>query len=473
MELYNLGVKEANERYVSGEFSAVEMVRACLSRAEEFKAKNAVIEIFKDAISLAEKLDEKRASGEKLGKLAGVTVTIKDNILYCGKKATACSNFLKDFVATYTATALQKLINEDAIVIGRTNMDEFTLGSDGESSVYGASVNALVDGRIAGGSSGGSVVAVSLGISQISLGSDTGGSARKPSVYNGVCGVKPTYGTVSRHGLYSCAPSFDQISPIARSVEDLACVLEIIAGNDEYDMTSIPEKAVDFTSSLGEKISGMVIGVEKTLIQKCKDSPVYAEFTKLLEFAKNSGAEVREVEIDSVLLSKDVYDLISCSEIASGFARYDGLKYTTQTENPKNVGELYKKSRKEGFGKEVIRRIMVGNYILSQKNAYANAKNVQQILIDSADKVLSEVDVMLLPTALTVAPKKGEAGANELEAIMNVIANLAKIPAVSIPFAVGEDGLPFGVSVFARKMNDAKALSVAKFIEENYKGGRK
>ncbi len=472
MELTKLGVIEANAKYLNNEFSAVEMVKACISKAEEIKDKNAIIEIFEDALSLAEALDQKRSSGGKLGKLAGVTVTIKDNILYNGKKATACSNFLKDFVATYTSTALQKMLDEDAIIIGRTNMDEFTLGSDGESSIYGASVNATKEGRIAGGSSGGSAVAVSLGVSAVSLASDTGGSARKPAVYNGVCGIKPTYGTVSRHGLYSNAPSFDSVAPIAKSAEDLAYVLSIIAGKDVYDMNTVSEKSLDFSGEIGNDINGKVFGVEKSLTEKCKDFEVYPEFIKLLDFIKQNGGIIKEVEIDNVLFAKDVYDLISYSEIASGFARYDGLKYTSQAEGVQNASELYKKSRKQGFGEEVIRRIMVGNYILSNKKAYASAKNLQQYLINCAEKGFEEVDVIILPTAYTVAPKKGEAKTLEAEAILGVLANVLKVPAVSVPFAVGEENLPLGVSIFAKQGADAKALSVADYIQKNYKGGK-
>ncbi len=469
MDLFRLSVCEANKGYINGDFSAVDMVKSCISRCEEFKTKNAVIEIFEDALSLAEKLDEKRALGEKLGKLAGVVVTIKDNLLLEGKKATACSNFLKNFTATYTATALQKLIDEDAIILGRTNMDEFTLGSDGKSSIYGASVNAIKDGVIAGGSSGGSAVAVALGFCALSIASDTGGSARKPAVYNGVCGVKPTYGAISRHGLYSNAPSFDQIAPIARSVSDLAYVLEIISGKDQFDMTTaIGQLNLKINDNIKEK----VIGIEKNLIEKCKESAVYPEFIKLLDFLKTFGIKIKEVEIENILLANDVYDLISCSEIASGFARYDGLKYTTQTESPKNVGELYKKSRKEGFGKEVIRRIMVGNYILSQNKAYHKANDLRQALINSAKEVFTQVDALILPTALDVAPKVGEK-VKEEEKLLNVIANVLRVPAVSVPFSKSSEGLSYGVTLFAGEKQDAIALSVANFIEKNYVGGDK
>ena len=470
MSLAKLSVINANKKYINGDFSAVEMVNECISNVEKFKEKNAVIEVFSDVLDLAKELDEKRANGEKLGKLAGVVVTIKDNILYNGKKATASSNFMKNFVATYTATALQKIIDEDAIVLGRTNMDEFTLGSNGESSIYGASENAIKEGRIAGGSSGGSAVAVALDMCAFSLASDTGGSARKPAIYNGVCGVKPTYGMVSRHGLYTNSASFDQIAPITKTAEDLAYVLSIIAGNDPFDMTTTTEKEMDFSQEKLCSFSGVTFGVEKSLIEKCINSSVYPEFNKLLDFIKQNGGEIKEIEIDNILLAKDVYDLISCSEIASGFARYDGLKYTTQTESPKNVSDLYKKSRKEGFGSEVRRRIMLGNYVLSQNKVYHKAKDVQQVLINGAKEAFSNVDALILPTAISVAPKKGEVCSEE-EALLNVIANVMQIPSVSIPFAFDKENMPYGVSIFGDKGKDGFIINLARLIEEKYVGG--
>ncbi len=473
MKLCDLSVIEAVEKYKSGEFTATQMVNDCIDTAKENENKNAIIEIFDDALEFAKALDNKRASGEKLGKLAGVVITIKDNILYRGKKATAGSNFMKNFVATYTSTALQKMIDEDAIVLGRTNMDEFACGSDGESSIYGASINALCDGKIAGGSSGGSAVAVALKIGAVSLGSDAGGSARKPAIFNGVCAIKPTYGTVSRHGLYTFSASFDQVSPIARNVKDLAYVLSIISGNDAFDMTTVTEKALDFNSEIGGDIKGVTFGVEKNILEKCKSSNVYPEFIKLLDFIEENGGIVKEIEIENVLSIKDVYDVVSSSEIASGFGRFDGLKYTTQADDVKNIGELYKKSRAEGFGREVKRRIMVGNHVLTTKGAYQNAKNVSQLIMDSINKAFESVAIMLLPTSLDVAPSKGEQYNSEIESTLNVIANVTKLPAVAIPFATNEEKMPFGVSVFACKNEDAKALAVANFIQENYKGGNK
>ena len=471
MKICSLGVIEANKKYINGEFSAVEMVNDCIATAKEFEGKNAIIEIFEDAVSIAKALDDKRANGEKLGKLAGVVITIKDNILYRGKKATASSNFTKNFVATYTATALQKMLDEDAIVLGRTNMDEFACGSDGESSIYGASVNALSNEKIAGGSSGGSAVAVALNIGALSLGSDTAGSARKPAIYNGVCAIKPTYGVVSRNGLYTLSASYDQVSPIARSVKDLAYVLSIIAGNDGFDMTTIAEKSVDFSSKIGGDIKGLTFGVEKNILEKCKGFSVYPEFVKLLDFIKENGGIVKEIEVDNILLCKDIYDVVSTSEIASGFARFDGLKYTTRAEGVTNIGELYKRSRVEGFGKEVQRRVMVGNYVLSTKGAYKTAMNVTQTIMDSMDKAFKDIDAILMPTSLSVAPNKKEKINAEAEGLLNVVANILKLSAVAIPFAKNEENMPYGVSVFADKNNDATALMVADFIQENYKGG--
>ena len=471
MKLCSLGVIEANKKYINGEFSAVEMVNDCIATAKEFENKNAIIEIFEDAISIAEALDNKRANGEKLGKFAGVVITIKDNILYAGKKATASSNFTKNFACTYTSTALQKLLDEDAIVLGRTNMDEFALGCDGESSIYGASVNALNDNKIAGGSSGGSACSVALGIGAMSLGSDAGGSSRKPAIYNGVCAIKPTYGTVSRHGLYTLSGSFDQICPIAKNVYDLAYALSVIAGNDQMDMTTVSEKTVDFNFENVAHIKGVSFGVEKNILDKCKGTSVYDEFIKLLDFIKENGGVVKEIEVENIERAKDVYDVISSSEVASGFARFDGLKYTTQADGVTNIGDLYKKSRKEGFGKAVRDRIMVGNYALITKGAYQTAKNVSQLLMNNFEKAFSEVEVILMPTSTSVAPNKGDKNCNEVESLLNVVATVTRLPAVAIPFSKNEENMPYGVSVFAKGKEDKKALEIASFIENNYKGG--
>ncbi len=468
MELNKLSATKAHQKYLSGEFTAVDLVNQCIATANKYADKNAVIEIFEDALAIASALDEKRSKGEKLGKLAGVTVMIKDNILYAGKKCTSASSFMQNFVSTYTATALQKMLDEDAIVIGRTNMDEFACGGNGINSFYGEISNAVSSDRIAGGSSGGSAVSVALNMCAVSLASDAGGSARKPASYNGVVGVKGSYGLVSRHGVYQYASSFDQVAPIARTVEDCAYVLQIIAGNDGYDMTSTTQTEFDFTSKLGSDIKGKVFGVEKTIANLYKDSVIEDKMNVLINFIKANGGIVKEVEIDNINLVTDIYKIISLSEMSSNFARYDGLKYTTQTKNPANVEELYKKSRKEGFCKEVQKRIMLGNYILSQAGVYQKAKNIQQSIIDSAKKVFESVNCLIMPTAFSVAPLKGELEFDD--AIVRALANVLRTPAISLPFG-SDSGLPLGVSVYAKGGNEEVMFAVADYLEKNYEGG--
>ena len=471
MELNKLNVINAVNGYKNNQFTAREMVEDCIKRCEEIKGKNAVIEVFSDALELARLLDEKKEKGLPLGKLAGVTVMIKDNILFEGKKATACSKFMQNFVSTYTATALQKMIEEDAIVIGRTNMDEFCMGSDGESSVYGASKNAFGDERIAGGSSGGSAVAVALDACTVALGSDTGGSARKPASYNGVVAVKPFYGTVSRHGLYSLASSLDQIAPICKNVSDTAYVLSIISGTDEMDMSSTKESCIDYCFDERENLNGVTVAVEKSVVELIKGKECEKPFLSLVENLKRAGAEIKEIEIENLCYVKDVYDLISVSEASSNFARFDGIKYTTRTENPVSANELYKKSRSEGFNEKVKLNIMLGNYVLSSGKAYQTAKNLQQLIINNTKKALEGVDLLIMPTVFSEAPIKGETADRE-ESILTVFANIVKAYAINVPFATGENKLPLGVQVCALENKYKNLFITANFIEKNYKGGR-
>ena len=472
MELNKLGVISAVKGYADGEFTAKEMVESCLSNVKNYASKNAVIEIFEDAILFAKKLDEKRANGEKLGKLAGATIMIKDNILVKGKKASACSKFLKDFESIYTSTAVQKMLDEDAIILGRTNMDEFSMGGDSKTSIYGITKNAICDSKTAGGSSSGSAVAVALDMCSIALGTDAGGSTRIPAVYNGVCAVKPTLGLVSKHGVYAYATSFDAVGPIAKNVEDCAYLLEIIAGNDAFDMTSTTTTDFDFTSKIEEYITGRVFGLERNITNEIKSSKYYAQFEKLLEFIKAYGGEIKEIEIDDVLLLDDAYKLIAYAEASSNLARYDGLKYTTQTADPKNAEELYVKSRTEGFGEEVKRRIMMGNYILSKAGTYQKAKNFQQYLINQFEDKMQGVDCLLMPMTLEEAPENNACSKTSIDAILGEFANVIKAPSVAIPYSVGKDDLPLGVQFIGKKNDEALLLNIANFVQKNYKGGQ-
>lgn len=479
MELNKLGIIEANTKYKNGEFCAVDMVEACVNQTKKHFDKNAVLEIFDDAIDAAKKLDEKRAAGMRLGKLAGVVLYIKDNIMYDGKKATCCSKFMKDFVSTYTSSALQKLLDEDVIILGRTNMDEFAMGGSCENSCYGPCKNAFDDTRVSGGSSGGSAVVVALDMCNGALGSDTGGSVRQPSAFNGMVGMKPTYGRVSRFGLIAFASSLDQIGPITKNVEDNAYLLQILAGQDKNDMTTLDEEDLDFSKYLGKNISGKVVGIEKNLINMYKQKEYYPVYEKLLHFLQENGMVLKEVEIKNIDLALPVYYIIAPAEATSNLARFDGVKYTSQSADAKDIDQIYKNSRTEGFGKEVKRRIMIGNYVLScgkDGEYYRKARRIQQIIKQSFDEVFESCDYVVLPTtiadAFVIGDKSNDPMNLYLEDMFTVVANIVGIPSISIPYGKSKNGLPLGVQICAQKKNEDIIYQLADFIEKNYKGGK-
>ena len=350
-------------------------------------------------------------------------------------------------------------------------MDEFAMGNNSKTSCYGITKNAIDDNKIAGGSSSGSSVAVALDMCNFALGTDTGGSTRIPAIYNGVCGVKPTYGLVSRNGVYAYASSFDQVGAITKNVEDSAYVLEILAGNDIYDMTSTNLKEFDFSSDINKDIVGKVFAVEKNLIEGVKNTEYFDKFNSLIEFLKAKGALIKEIEIDNVMLVEDAYKIIAYAEASSNLARYDGLKYTTQTEQPKNAEELYVKSRSEGFGEEVKNRIMLGNYILSKNNAYQTAKNFQQYLINQFNEKMQGIDGLILPMTLNEPEDISLSKRTELNVVLAELANLLRVPSMAIPYEKGKNNLPLGVQVLALENKEKTIYQVTNFIEKNYKGG--
>ena len=472
MGLNKLGVVEANKKYINGDFLAVDMVNSCIENINKYETKNAVLEVFEDAIKIANALDGRRQQGEKLGKLAGVVVLIKDNILLKGKKATASSKFLENFESIYTSTVVQKLLDEDAIILGRTNMDEFAMGGDGTTSIYGKTLNALDDELSPGGSSSGSGVAVALDMCNFALGTDTGDSVRLPSAYNGIVGIKPTYGLVSRNGVYAYASSLDQVGPMTKNVLDSAYVLEIIAGNDKFDTTSTTKQDFDFTSQIERGVNGKVIALEKTIIDKIKDGENYNEFVKIVEFLSQNGVEIKEIQVENLLNIPDIYQIVAFSEGSSNLSRYDGLKYTTQSAQATNAEEIYVKSRSEGFGKGVKRRIMLGNYILSKGDIYAKTMNLRQYIMDSFASQMQGVDCLVAPMTLTSAIKLGEK-APEFDGVLGEMANVLKIPAITIPYANDKNNLPLGLQILAKEEDEALIYQVANFIEKNYKGGKK
>lgn len=470
-----LSVIEIVQGVKSGKLKCEELVKHYFENIDKYSYKNAVLEKFDDALDRAREIDQKASRGEKLGRLAGVPILIKDNIMYEGKTVSCASKFLENHKAQYSATAVLKLLAEDAVIIGRANMDEFAMGSSCENSAFGACLNALDDKKVAGGSSGGSAVAVALDLCAAALGSDTGGSIRQPASLNGVVGIKGSYGRVSRYGLVAFASSLDQIGPITRSVEDSALLLEVMSGEDVHDMTSGHEKVGKYLETLKPQVSGKKIGIIRQVDGLLDGSKYKANFEKLVAFLKAQGAEIKVVDIKGYEMSLPIYYVIAPAEATSNLGRFDGVKYTRRSENAKNIGEVYELSRTEGFGKEVKRRIMLGNFVLSSgyyDAYYVKAKKIQQALSKEFERAFEDVDVIVMPTTFGEAfdiGSKQDPTAMYAEDMFTIISNLVGVPAISVPYSKGESGLPLGVQIIGKKWDEQQVFDVAKFIEKFYK----
>ena len=468
MEYKDLSIKEIVAGIKNKSFTCQHILDYFIKRCERYRDLNAVIEIYGNAMELAKKLDKKIAEGKSVGKLAGVPVLIKDNILYQGKKMSCASAFMKDFVAPYSATVVEKLLKEDAIIFGRTNMDEFAMGGSCENSIYGACHNAYDKSKVAGGSSGGSAVAVAAGLCSFAIGTDTGGSIRQPSSFNGVVGMKPTYGLVSRYGLVAFASSTDQAGPITKTVEDNKYVLEIISGKDSHDSTSID-------AYFGSHRNGnpFKIGICKQLQEKIKGLSVYNKYMQIMDFLKKSGCEFVEIDVPHISNSLACYYILTPAEAASNLARFDGVKYTSRSASVKSLEEVYVKSRSEGFGKEVKRRIMLGNFVLSSgyfDAYYKKAKKLQALLKKEFDQAFESCDAIITPTtpgeAFDIGGKVSNPVSMYLEDLFTVPASLAGIPAISVPYANGDCGLPLGIQLMGAPKSEEKLYQIASIVEK-------
>lgn len=475
MEFEKLSLKEIAELLTSKKVTATEIVTYYIDRIKKFKAKNTVLEIFDDAITIAKQKDEYAASHSDLPKFHGVPVLIKDNIAYKGHKLSCASKFLEGYVSPYSSTVVQKMLDAGMIIIGRTNMDEFAMGSSTEHSAYGVAKNALDDTRVSGGSSGGSASAMALGLAAITLGSDTGGSIRQPASFNGVVGLKPTYGRVSRFGLVAFASSLDQIGPISKTVEDNALLMNVIAGYDENDQTSLTENVPDFTSELGTDIAGKVFGIPTEVMGLIKTTKYQNKYDKLFKFLREHGATVKEVSIPHYEMSLPVYYVLAPAEAASNLGRFDGIKYTKRAEDAYKIDEIFNRSRTKYFGDEVKRRIMLGNFVLASDNFdayYVKAKKIKNLLKQETDQALEGCDALLLPTtfseAFEIGAKINDPVAMYAEDMFSIFANLAGVPALSVPFAKGDGNLPLGLQIIGRHYEEAHILGIADYIEKNY-----
>ncbi|MBL4586371.1 MAG: Asp-tRNA(Asn)/Glu-tRNA(Gln) amidotransferase subunit GatA [Flavobacteriales bacterium] len=456
-----------------GSTTVKKTVEEFLTRISGNKHLNAFLAIYADeALQRASEIDTKLKSGTA-GKLAGVVVGVKDNICYEGHGVQGASKILDGFESLYSATAVEKLLAEDAIIIGRLNCDEFAMGSSNENSAFGNVLNPVDNQRVPGGSSGGSAVAVAADLCHVTLGSETGGSVRQPASFCGVVGVKPTYGRVSRHGLLAFASSFDQIGPLAKNVDDAALVLEVISGNDQYDSTvsskSVPEYS-DSISSIGKKKFAYL---KEVMENEALDETIKERFFQVVEKLKADGHSVEAVDFPYLDFLIPTYYILTTAEASSNLSRYDGMRYGHRSSTATDLESTYKLSRSEGFGPEVKRRIMLGTFVLSAgyyDAYYGKAQKVRRMLKESTDSLFADYDFVLSPTTPDVAFKFGENTDDPikmyLEDIFTVLANLTGIPAISVPMGK-KDGLPFGIQIMTNRFEETDMFSCAKYIMES------
>lgn len=434
---------------------------------------NAFVEVYaQSALEQAEQIDEKLAKG-KAGKLAGMVIGIKDVLNFSGHESNASSNILKGYVSQYTTTAVQRLINEDAIIIGRLNCDEFGMGSSNENSAHGKVLNALDESRVPGGSSGGSAVAVQANLCTVSLGTDTGGSVRQPAAFTGVIGMKPTYSRVSRWGLIAYASSFDTIGVFSKTVKDNALVMEVMAGHDEYDSTSSRKPVHHYSELLHFEKKVKVAYFTETLESPALQPEIKSQTEAILEKLKSEGHEVEEVHFPLLKYTLPTYYILTTAEASSNLSRFDGVKYGYRSPNAHNLESMYKLTRSEGFGEEVKRRIMLGTFVLSASyyDAYfTKAQRVRRIIKDFTENLLDDFDYLIMPTTPTTAFKFGEHSGDPvamyLEDLFTVQASVSGVPAISLPNGKDQNGMPIGLQVIANSFKEAELYAFSNYLTE-------
>lgn len=472
MELCDKTIHELKALLEKKEICPSEVVSSVLGRLEKTGEYKSFIKVFpEEAVRKAKQQDGLLGSKESKGLLFGIPVAVKDNMCIDGKPVTCASRILEGFTAPYNAAVVDKLNCESAIIIGKTNMDEFAMGSSTETSYYGGTLNPWDKGCVPGGSSGGSAASVALGEAITSLGSDTGGSIRQPAALCGVVGLKPTYGRVSRFGLVAFASSLDQIGPFSKDIEDAAIMLNVISGRDEKDSTSVNIDVPDYTKEMRKDIKGMKIGVPGEYFSKGLDPEVKDAVRKAIKDIETAGAKAKEISLPHTDYAIATYYVIATAEASSNLARYDGVHYGHRAEAG-NIIELYEKARSEGFGDEVKRRIILGTYVLSSgyyDAYYLKAQKVRTLLKNDFTKAFEEVDAIVTPTSPSTAWKKGEKIDDPLKMylsdIYTISANLAGIPAVSLNCGFSQ-GLPIGLQILSAHFKEENLLKVAYTFEQ-------
>ncbi|MBL0350039.1 MAG: Asp-tRNA(Asn)/Glu-tRNA(Gln) amidotransferase subunit GatA [Elusimicrobia bacterium] len=466
--------REIAARVKSKKISAQEVARAFLSRAKAWdKTVKAFLSLDEEkALAQARTVDDRLARGEDPGPLAGVPVAIKDNMCVTGTRTTCASKILENFVANYDATAIARLRESGAVFLGKTNLDEFAMGSSTENSAYFTTKNPWDPTRVPGGSSGGSAAAVAARLTPLALGSDTGGSIRQPAALCGIVGLKPTYGRVSRFGLVAFASSLDQIGPFAWNTADAALLLGVVAGHDPRDSTSVKRPVPDYLARSADSIQGLRIGLPKEYFIDGMDPAVEKAVREAVKTLESLGATVREVSLPHTDAGLSVYYVLAPSEASANLARFDGVRYGHRSAKATNLLEQYELSRDEGFGPEVKRRIMLGTYALSSgyyDAYYLKAQKVRTLITNDFDKVFDQVDLIATPTAPTPAFKAGEKSDDPLQMylsdVFTISCNLAGIPGLSLPCGFS-GGLPIGLQLLGRPFEEERVLAAARAYEE-------
>ncbi len=470
----HISLSEIQKQLYNNKLSVEDIVNSYLKRINKNKHLNAFVEVFENEAIEQAKIIDVKIKQNNAGKLAGLVIGIKDNICYKGHKATAGSKILKKFVSTYSSTAVKRLINEDAIIIGRLNCDEFAMGSSNETSIYGSVLNPFDETKVSGGSSGGSAAAVAADLCLAALGSDTGGSVRQPASFCGVVGFKPAYGRISRYGLIAYASSFDQIGIIAKNINDTAIILETIAGNDDLDSTASDKPVPKYSKLLQFNKNLKIAFFKNHLKNKNLDIEIKNKTLNVFDYLRTTGHTVKGINFKLADLLIPAYYVLTTAEASSNLSRYDGVRFGYRDENSNDLNSLYTNTRTKGFGKEVKRRIMTGTFVLSKgfyDEYYTKAQKVRRLIQNETNNIFNDFDVIITPTTPTTAFKLGTKIQNPvemyLEDVFTVHANLTGIPAISIPLGKHSNGLPFGIQILSKKFDEELLLAFADFLMRN------
>jgi aspartyl-tRNA(Asn)/glutamyl-tRNA(Gln) amidotransferase subunit A len=477
----SLTIKEINSKLINKEIKPIDLVNEAFYKIENSNY-NAFITLNKeDAINKAIELEDKEVDNI----LFGIPIAIKDNILTKNLRTTAASHILDDFIPIYDATAIKKVNEANMIIIGKTNMDEFAMGSTGETSYFGPALNPWNKEKVPGGSSSGNAAAISAGLTLLAIGSDTGGSIRQPASFCGLVGLKATYGRISRYGVIAFSSSLDQLGPMSRNVYENALLLNILSGQDENDLTSSNQPKEDFTRLINADIKGMKIAIPNYYLNDTINIEIKNKVLDVIELLRNKGCIVDMIDIDYLEQAIPLYQVIALGEASSNLARYDGIKFGYVAENFSNLEELYKNTRTEGFGREVKRRMMIGSYILSGKNAhkyYHKALRVRNEMTNSFKETFKKYDLILGPTNTDVAynlgTKEDDALKSFFDDLLTIPVNMAGLPALSLPIGFNKEHLPIGLHIIGNYFEESKIYQLASYIEKelnldlNPKGGK-